>query len=110
MIDKERALRDTLSSLGSIVVAYSGGVDSAYLAWVANDTLGDRSIAITADSPSYPRRHREMAIDIAGRFGIHDEFIRNCDLDLYMTFDNFRPGRPARAQGLAAGQHEGAVP
>ena len=81
MIDKERALRDTLSSLGSVVVAYSGGVDSAYLAWIANDTLGDRSIAVTADSPSYPKRHREMAIDIAGRFGIRHEIIRTGELD-----------------------------
>ena len=40
MNQKERALRDTLSSLGSVVVAYSGGVDSAYLAYVAHRTLG----------------------------------------------------------------------
>ena len=81
MTDKERALRDTLSSLGSVVVAYSGGVDSAYLAWIANDTLGDRSIAVTADSASYPRRHREMAIGIAGRFGIRHEIIQTGELE-----------------------------
>ena len=62
MIEKERALRETLSSLGSVVVAYSGGVDSAYLACVAHDTLGDRALAVTADSPSYPERHRQMAV------------------------------------------------
>jgi len=45
MIEKERALREALSSLGSVIVAYSGGVDSAYLAWVANDTLGERALA-----------------------------------------------------------------
>ena len=81
MIDKERALRDTLSSLGSVVVAYSGGVDSAYLAWIAHDTLGDRAIAVTADSASYPRRHREMAIAIAGRFGLHHEIIHTGELE-----------------------------
>jgi len=81
MIDKERALRDTLCSLGSVVVAYSGGVDSAYLAWIANDTLGDRSVAVTADSASYPRRHREMAIAIAGRFAIRHEIIRTGELE-----------------------------
>ena len=61
MIEKERALRETLSSLGSVIVAYSGGVDSAYLACVANDTLGPRALAVTADSPSYPEHHRQMA-------------------------------------------------
>jgi uncharacterized protein len=81
MSDKERALRDTLSSLGSVVVAYSGGVDSAYLAWVAHDTLGKRSLAITADSPSYPRRHREMAVHVAARFGLQHEIIRTDELE-----------------------------
>ena len=81
MIDKERALRDRLSSLGSVVVAYSGGVDSAYLALMAHDTLGDRAIAVTADSPSYPRRHREMAIQIAARFGLQHEIIRTDELE-----------------------------
>ena len=51
MNGKERALRDTLSSLGSVIVAYSGGIDSAYLAYVAHSTLGSRATAITADSP-----------------------------------------------------------
>jgi uncharacterized protein len=81
MIDKERALRDTLSSLGSVVVAYSGGVDSAYLAWVAHDTLGERSLAVTADSPSYPRRHRQMAIQVAERFGLQHEIIHTAELE-----------------------------
>jgi NH3-dependent NAD+ synthetase len=63
--DKERALRDTLASLDSVIVAYSGGVDSAYLAYIASRTLGDRAVAVTADSPSYPERHRELAIRIA---------------------------------------------
>ena len=81
MNDKERALRETLSALGSVVVAYSGGVDSAYLAWIAHDTLGDRSVAVTADSPSYPRRHREMAVAIAGRFGFRHEIIHTGELE-----------------------------
>ena len=81
MIEKERALRDTLTSLGSVIVAYSGGVDSAYLACVAHDTLGDRAVAVTADSPSYPERHRQMAMQIAGQFGLRHEIIRTSELE-----------------------------
>ncbi len=81
MIDKERALCDTLSSLGSVVVAYSGGADSAYLAFIAHQTLGDRAVAITADSPSYPERHRQLAIQIARDFGLHHEIIQTNELE-----------------------------
>jgi uncharacterized protein len=80
MIDKELALERTLSSLGSVVVAYSGGIDSAYLACIAHRTLGDRAWAITADSPSYPERHRSLAIQIAGQFGLRHEIIRTDEL------------------------------
>ena len=79
---KEDALRDALTSLGSVVVAYSGGVDSAYLAWVANDTLGSRAVAVTAESPSYPERHRELAVRIARDFGLRHEIIRTGELEL----------------------------
>ena len=81
MIEKERALRDTLSSLGSVIIAYSGGVDSAYLAYVAHDMLGDHALAITADSPSYSEHHRHMAVQIAERFGLHHEIIRTHELE-----------------------------
>jgi pyridinium-3,5-biscarboxylic acid mononucleotide sulfurtransferase len=81
MTEKERALRETLSSMGSVVVAYSGGVDSAYLACVAHDILGDRALAITADSPSYPERHRRMALEIAARFGLRHQIIRTSELE-----------------------------
>ena len=81
MIEKERALRDTLTSLGSVIIAYSGGVDSAYLACVAHDTLGDRALAVTADSPSYSEHHRHLAVQIAERFGLHHEIIRTHELE-----------------------------
>jgi pyridinium-3,5-biscarboxylic acid mononucleotide sulfurtransferase len=81
MIEKEHALRDRLASLGSVIVAYSGGVDSAYLAYVASRTLGDRALAVTADSPSYPERHRQLAIRIAVDFGLQHEIIHTSELD-----------------------------
>jgi uncharacterized protein len=81
MIEKSRALRETLSSFGSVVVAYSGGVDSAYLAYVAHDTLGPRALAVTADSPSYPERHRRLACRVAEQFGLNHEVIHTGELE-----------------------------
>jgi pyridinium-3,5-biscarboxylic acid mononucleotide sulfurtransferase len=63
-------LRALLQSYGSCLVAYSGGVDSVFLAYVANETLGDRSLAAIADSPSLPRRELQEALDLAERFKI----------------------------------------
>ena len=82
MIEKERALGETLASLGSVIVAYSGGVDSAYLAYMASRTLGDRAVAVTADSPSYPDRHRRLAMQIARDFGLRHEIIQTHELDV----------------------------
>jgi len=78
---KEQALADALASLDSVIVAYSGGVDSAYLAYIASRTLGDRAVAVTADSPSYPERHRALAIRIAKDFGLRHEIIKTSELD-----------------------------
>src|SRR6266487_397563 len=78
---KEQALAAVLASLDSVVVAYSGGVDSAYLAYVANRTLGDRAVAVTADSPSYPERHRALAIRIARDFGLRHQIIQTNELE-----------------------------
>ena len=78
---RERALLDRLSDVPSLVVAYSGGVDSAYLAWAATRALGDRALCVTADSPSYPERHRSMARAIATEFGLHHEIIATSELE-----------------------------
>src|SRR3954468_5460430 len=80
-VAKEQALCDALASLDSVIVAYSGGVDSAYLAYIASRTLGDRSVAVTADSPSYPERHRALAIRIAKEFGLRHEIIKTSELE-----------------------------
>jgi uncharacterized protein len=81
MIEKAQALRETLSSLDAVVVAYSGGVDSAYLALVAHATLGARAWAVTADSPSYPERHRRLARQIAEQLGLHHETVYTSELE-----------------------------
>jgi len=81
LADRERSLEARLEALAPVVVAYSGGVDSAYLACVAARVLGPAALAVTADSPSYPERHRRMALDIAARFSLGHEFVRTGELD-----------------------------
>src|SRR5437763_879213 len=81
VMDKQTELQNVLASLGSVIVAYSGGVDSAYLAYVASRTLGERALAVTADSPSYPERHRRLAIRIAEDFGLRHAIIRTNELE-----------------------------
>ena len=78
---KERALIERLAGLDSLIVAYSGGVDSAYLACAAQRALGDRLLAVTADSPSYPRSHREMAERVAERLGFAHRFVETHEGD-----------------------------
>lgn len=77
---RERTLVGGLQALPSLLVAYSGGVDSAYLAWVATRVLGARALCVTAESPSYPERHRAMAVAIARDFGLQHEIIRTDEL------------------------------
>jgi uncharacterized protein len=78
--DKQDALRRLISTFDSAIVAFSGGVDSAYLAWVSHDVLGDRVLAVTADSPSYPERHRALARDVAAKFAFPHEIIHTDEM------------------------------
>ena len=77
---KEAALYQALAELPSLIVAYSGGVDSAYLAYAATRVLGDSAICITADSASYPEHHREMALRLAREFGFRHDIIRTDEM------------------------------
>jgi pyridinium-3,5-biscarboxylic acid mononucleotide sulfurtransferase len=62
---KRRALYDRLGSIGRLMVAYSGGTDSAYLAYTAHQVLGNEMLAVIADSPSLARADLQSAIDFA---------------------------------------------
>lgn len=77
---KQSALYRTLAELPSLIVAYSGGVDSAYLAYAATRVLGEQALCVTADSPSYPERHRQMAVRLAREFGFQHEIIRTDEM------------------------------
>lgn len=69
-MNKLEQLQNLLRSYGSCLVAYSGGVDSAFLAFVAHQVLGGKSLAVLADSPSLPRREMEEAVAVAKQFSI----------------------------------------
>jgi uncharacterized protein len=75
-LNKLEHLQGLLRSYGSCLVAYSGGVDSVFLAFVAHQVLGDKCLAALADSPSLPRRELDEAVAIAGRFSIPLQIIR----------------------------------
>jgi pyridinium-3,5-biscarboxylic acid mononucleotide sulfurtransferase len=79
--EKQRKLLSALSEMGSVLVAYSGGADSAYLAWAAQQALGDRALAITADSASLPESHKADAAAFARDHGIRHEYIATREFD-----------------------------
>lgn len=77
---KERHLREELGQIPTLIVAYSGGVDSAYLAYAAHQVLGERMLAVTALSASYSERDRREAEQCVARFKLAHEFITTDEL------------------------------
>jgi uncharacterized protein len=111
LASRQDALQHRLRALGRTLVAYSGGVDSAYLAWAAHQTLGEKMLAIIADSPSLARTQLADAIAFAKEQNIpleviatreldRPEYIRNdasrcfhCKDELFTVMENLRQGR-----------------
>ena len=111
---KLNKLRELFRSYGSCLVAYSGGVDSVFLARVAREVLGDKALAAIADSPSLPRRELREALDLAASMGLavrvvktaefaNPHYVANpidrCYFCKHDMFEEFAP--LARAEGLA---------
>ncbi len=72
---KRAALDDAIRTAGRVLIAFSGGVDSSYLAYAAHRALGGDALAVTAESPSYPASHRAMAERVAREFQIPHRFV-----------------------------------
>jgi uncharacterized protein len=79
--EKERLLLTRLAKIPSLVVALSGGADSAYLAWAAQRALGDRSLSVTALSPSYSAHDRGVVEDFVRAQSLHHEFVETHEMD-----------------------------
>jgi uncharacterized protein len=78
---KQEKLFAILRSMDRLMVAYSGGTDSAYLAWAARQALGDKALAITADSASIPESHKRDAEEFVARYSIRHQYIETREFD-----------------------------
>jgi uncharacterized protein len=89
---KQEALEALLAGAGRLLVAFSGGVDSSYLALAARRALGPRALAVTAESASYPQSHREMALRVSREFAIPHRFVATAE----MQSEAYRKNAPDR--------------
>ena len=79
--EKENLLLARLAEIPSLIVALSGGADSAYLAWAAREALGVRALSVTALSPSYSAHDRAVAEEFVGKLGLRHEFIETHEME-----------------------------
>lgn len=79
--DKYNKLKEILKEMGSVIIALSGGVDSVFLVRVAHEVLGDKVLAITCDSPSFPHEEKEFARQMAQKYGFRHQIIQTKEIE-----------------------------